>query len=45
MDLVHSWGVELVVHLQTTYSSYQDWFNLASAVADLHTTFFVFFPI
>lgn len=45
MDLAHSWGVELAVHLQTTYSSHQDWFSLASTVADLHTTFFVFFPI
>lgn len=45
MDLVHSWGVELAVHLQNKYSGYQDWLSLASTVADLHTTFFVFFPV
>ncbi|XP_061562584.1 glucose-6-phosphatase a, catalytic subunit, tandem duplicate 1 isoform X1 [Phycodurus eques] len=45
MDLVHSWGVELVQHLQTKYSSYEGLFSLASTVADLHTTFFFFFPI
>ncbi|XP_030255273.1 glucose-6-phosphatase a, catalytic subunit, tandem duplicate 1 [Sparus aurata] len=44
MDLLHSWGVELAVHLQTTYSSYEGLFGLASTVADLHTTFFFFFP-
>uniref|UniRef100_A0A3P8S9M4 glucose-6-phosphatase n=1 Tax=Amphiprion percula TaxID=161767 RepID=A0A3P8S9M4_AMPPE len=45
MDLLHSWGVQLAVHLQTTYSSYQGWFDLASTVADLHTTFFCWFPV
>ncbi|XP_078135381.1 glucose-6-phosphatase a, catalytic subunit, tandem duplicate 1 isoform X2 [Sander vitreus] len=45
MDLLHSWGVELAVHLQTTYSRYEGLFSLASTVADLHTTFFCFFPI
>ncbi|XP_061665963.1 glucose-6-phosphatase a, catalytic subunit, tandem duplicate 1 isoform X2 [Syngnathoides biaculeatus] len=45
MDLVHSWGVDLVQHLQTKYSSYEGLFSLASTVADLHTTFFFFFPI
>lgn len=45
MDLLHSWGVELAVYLQTSYSGYQDVFNVASTVADLHTTFFFFFPI
>lgn len=45
MDLVHSWGVELAVYLQTKLSGYQDVFNAASSVADLHTTFFFFFPI
>lgn len=45
MDLVHSWGVELAVHLQTKYSRYEDLFSVASTVADLHTTFFVFFPV
>ncbi|XP_047464455.1 glucose-6-phosphatase a, catalytic subunit, tandem duplicate 1 [Mugil cephalus] len=43
MDLLHSWGVELAVHLQTRHSSYED--SLASTVADLHTTFFCWFPI
>lgn len=45
MDLLHSWGVELAVHLQTKYSRYEDIFSVASSVADLHTTFFFFFPI
>nr|XP_019964881.1 PREDICTED: glucose-6-phosphatase-like [Paralichthys olivaceus] len=45
MDLFHSWGVELAVHLQTRYSSYGGIFNLASTVADLHTTFFWLFPV
>ncbi|KAL2078207.1 hypothetical protein ACEWY4_025892 [Coilia grayii] len=45
MDLLHSWGVSLAVHLQTEYKAYESWFQLASSVADLHTAFFVFFPI
>ncbi|XP_023263489.1 glucose-6-phosphatase-like [Seriola lalandi dorsalis] len=45
MDLLHSWGVELAVHLQTRYSRYEGLFSLASTVADLHTTFFWLFPI
>ncbi|KAG8008771.1 Glucose-6-phosphatase [Nibea albiflora] len=45
MDLLHSWGVELAAHLQTEYSTYKGLFSLASAVADLHTAFFFFFPI
>lgn len=45
MDLVHSWGVELAVHLQTKYRRYEDLLSVASTVADLHTTFFVFFPV
>ncbi|XP_042253579.1 glucose-6-phosphatase a, catalytic subunit, tandem duplicate 1 isoform X1 [Thunnus maccoyii] len=45
MDLLHSWGVELAVHLQTKYSRYEGLFSLASTVADLHTTFFCWFPI
>ncbi|XP_030019099.1 glucose-6-phosphatase-like [Sphaeramia orbicularis] len=45
MDLLQSWGIELAVHLQTKYSSYEGLFNLASTVADLHTTFFCLFPI
>lgn len=45
MDLLHSWGVELAVHLQTKYHTYEGLFSLASTVADLHTAFFWFFPI
>ncbi|XP_076856771.1 glucose-6-phosphatase a, catalytic subunit, tandem duplicate 1 isoform X1 [Brachyhypopomus gauderio] len=45
MDLLHSWGVSLAIRLQTEYSAYESWFQLASSVADLHTTFFIFFPI
>lgn len=45
MDLLHSWGVELAVYLQTSYGKYEGLFDLASTVADLHTTFFWFFPI
>ncbi|XP_070782582.1 glucose-6-phosphatase a, catalytic subunit, tandem duplicate 1 isoform X3 [Enoplosus armatus] len=45
MDLLHSWGVELAVHLQTKYSRYEGLFSLASTVADLHTAFFCFFPV
>ncbi|XP_072312555.1 glucose-6-phosphatase a, catalytic subunit, tandem duplicate 1 [Eucyclogobius newberryi] len=45
MDLLHSWGVELTAHLQTQYHSYEGLFSLASSVADLHMTFFLFFPI
>ncbi|KAK9530064.1 hypothetical protein VZT92_011597 [Zoarces viviparus] len=45
MDLLHSWGVELSAHLQATYGRYEGLFSLASTVADLHTTYFCFFPI
>lgn len=45
MDLLHSWGVELAVHLQTQYTSHEGLLSLASTVADLHTTFFCWFPI
>ncbi|XP_060884475.1 glucose-6-phosphatase a, catalytic subunit, tandem duplicate 1 [Labrus mixtus] len=45
MDLLHSWGVELAVHLQTKYDKYEGLFSRASTVADLHTAFFWFFPI
>ncbi|XP_074519451.1 glucose-6-phosphatase a, catalytic subunit, tandem duplicate 1 [Halichoeres trimaculatus] len=45
MDLLHSWGVELAVHLQTRYSEYEGLFRFASTVADLHTAYFFFFPI
>ncbi|CAL1599981.1 unnamed protein product [Knipowitschia caucasica] len=44
MDLLHSWGVELSVNLQNKYRSYEGLFGLASSVADLHMTFFLFFP-
>ncbi|XP_077406111.1 glucose-6-phosphatase a, catalytic subunit, tandem duplicate 1 isoform X1 [Vanacampus margaritifer] len=45
MDLVHSWGIELALHLQTKYGGYEGLFSFASTVADLHTTYFFFFPI
>ncbi|XP_007572116.1 glucose-6-phosphatase-like [Poecilia formosa] len=45
MDILHSWGVELTSHLQIRYSRYEGLFSLASAVADLHTTFFCLFPV
>ncbi|KAM9424041.1 glucose-6-phosphatase a, catalytic subunit, tandem duplicate 1 [Pholidichthys leucotaenia] len=45
MDLLHSWGVDLAVHLQRGYSQHRQSFHMASTVADLHTTFFWFFPI
>nr|XP_061787608.1 glucose-6-phosphatase catalytic subunit 1-like [Nerophis lumbriciformis] len=45
MDLIHSWGVQLAQHLQTNYRGHEALFGLASTVADLHTTFFFFFPI
>ncbi|XP_039991431.1 LOW QUALITY PROTEIN: glucose-6-phosphatase-like [Xiphias gladius] len=45
MDLLHSWGVELAIHLQTRYSRYEGLFSLASTVADLHTAFFWLFPV
>ncbi|XP_061563740.1 glucose-6-phosphatase a, catalytic subunit, tandem duplicate 1 [Cololabis saira] len=45
MDLLHSWGVELAVYLQTRYSNYEGLFSVASTVADLHTTFFWLFPV
>ncbi|CAL8283064.1 unnamed protein product [Merluccius merluccius] len=45
MDLFHSWGVQLAVHLQTKHSQSEGWFNLASAVADLHTAYFWLFPV
>ncbi|XP_013888219.1 glucose-6-phosphatase a, catalytic subunit, tandem duplicate 1 [Austrofundulus limnaeus] len=45
MDLLHSWGVELAVHLQTEHGGYEGLFGLASTVADLHTTFFCLFPV
>ncbi|MBN3323516.1 G6PC phosphatase, partial [Atractosteus spatula] len=45
MDLLHSAGVNLTAHLQAHYRGYEGLFNLASSVADLHTPFFVFFPV
>lgn len=45
MDLLHSRGVSLAVYLQREYISYESWFQLISYAADLHTTFFIFFPI
>ncbi|KAL0984185.1 hypothetical protein UPYG_G00138250 [Umbra pygmaea] len=45
MDLFHSWGVDVAIYLQTQYRDYEGWFSLASSVADLHTTFFCFFPV
>lgn len=45
MDLLHSWGVELAVHLQTEHNRYEHLFSAASTVADLHTTFFFLFPV
>ncbi|XP_051968432.1 glucose-6-phosphatase a, catalytic subunit, tandem duplicate 1 [Xyrauchen texanus] len=45
MDLLHSCGVTLAIHLQTEYRDYVNVFQWVSSVADLHTTFFVFFPI
>ncbi|KAI2658748.1 glucose-6-phosphatase-like protein [Labeo rohita] len=45
MDLLHSWGVNLAVHLQTEHQDWENLFQWVSSVADLHTTFFVFFPI
>ncbi|XP_036400484.1 glucose-6-phosphatase a, catalytic subunit, tandem duplicate 1 [Megalops cyprinoides] len=45
MDLLHSIGVDLAVYLQAQCRDYEGWFHLASTVADLHTTFFIFFPV
>ncbi|XP_057214859.1 glucose-6-phosphatase a, catalytic subunit, tandem duplicate 1 isoform X2 [Triplophysa rosa] len=45
MDLLHSWGVNVAVHLQTEHGNFEKLFHWVSSVADLHTTFFVFFPI
>ncbi|XP_068610386.1 glucose-6-phosphatase a, catalytic subunit, tandem duplicate 1 [Brachionichthys hirsutus] len=45
MDLLHSWGVELLVYLQKNYSQCEDFFGLATTVGDLRFTFFYFFPV
>ncbi|KAL4660475.1 glucose-6-phosphatase-like [Arapaima gigas] len=45
MDLLHSLGVDLTLYLQNNYSNYENIFHLASSLADLHTTFIIFFPV
>ncbi|XP_061446649.1 glucose-6-phosphatase catalytic subunit 1-like isoform X1 [Rhineura floridana] len=45
MDLLHSAGIQATSYLQENFMDYQDWFVFISTVADLRTTFFVFFPI
>ncbi|KAI1896518.1 hypothetical protein AGOR_G00095600 [Albula goreensis] len=45
MDLLHSIGIDVAVYLQAQGHDYENWFQLASTVADLHTTFFILFPI
>ncbi|XP_034990548.2 glucose-6-phosphatase catalytic subunit 1-like [Zootoca vivipara] len=45
MDLLHSAGIQATSYLQENFMDYQDWFVFISTVADLKTTFFVFFPI
>ncbi|TRY93946.1 hypothetical protein DNTS_022024 [Danionella cerebrum] len=45
MELLHSWGVNLAVHLQTEFRDSEGLFHWISSVADLHTTFYVFFPV
>ncbi|XP_042329099.1 glucose-6-phosphatase catalytic subunit 1-like [Sceloporus undulatus] len=45
MDLLHSAGVQATSYLQENFMDFQGWFVFISAVADLRTTFFVFFPI
>uniref|UniRef100_A0A8C4TEE3 Glucose-6-phosphatase n=1 Tax=Erpetoichthys calabaricus TaxID=27687 RepID=A0A8C4TEE3_ERPCA len=45
MDVLHSAGVRVAQHLQSAFNEYEDWFMFASNVADLHTPYFVFFPI
>ncbi|XP_054848787.1 glucose-6-phosphatase catalytic subunit 1-like [Eublepharis macularius] len=45
MDFLHSMGVQTTCYLQENLIDFQDWFLFISAVADLRTTFFVFFPI
>ncbi|CAN9508665.1 unnamed protein product [Ophioblennius macclurei] len=45
MDLLHSWGVELAVRLQRAHAARRGLFDAASAVADLHTAFYWWFPL
>ncbi|XP_068161637.1 glucose-6-phosphatase a, catalytic subunit, tandem duplicate 1 [Antennarius striatus] len=45
MDLLHGWGVEVLVYLQKNYSWCEDFFGLATTVGDLRFTFFYFFPV
>ncbi|KAJ7313422.1 hypothetical protein JRQ81_004779 [Phrynocephalus forsythii] len=45
MDLLHSAGVQATSYLQENFIDFQEWFIFISKVADLRTTFFIFFPI
>ncbi|XP_028841753.1 glucose-6-phosphatase b [Denticeps clupeoides] len=45
MDTIHRYGVSSTQYLQVHYPNMQDWFLFISAVADLRTTFLVFFPV
>ncbi|XP_040918148.1 glucose-6-phosphatase catalytic subunit 1-like [Toxotes jaculatrix] len=45
MDLLHSSGVSITSYLQTHYSHSQGYFLLVSMATDLHSTFFLLFPI
>lgn len=45
MDVLHGAGVQATIYLQENFMDFRDWFLFISAVADLKTTFFVFFPI
>ncbi|KAM4622735.1 glucose-6-phosphatase catalytic subunit 1-like [Discoglossus pictus] len=45
MDALHDSGVQMVQYLQMNFMNSKDWFVFISFVADLRTTFFIFFPI
>ncbi|KAL7850083.1 hypothetical protein SRHO_G00194320 [Serrasalmus rhombeus] len=45
MEVLHGYGISTTQYLQLHYGHAQGWFALASAVADMRTTFLVFFPI
>ncbi|KAM4692394.1 glucose-6-phosphatase catalytic subunit 1-like [Rhinophrynus dorsalis] len=45
MDVLHDFGVQIVLYLQSNYKNSEDWFTFISFVADLRNTFFIFFPI
>ncbi|GLD65267.1 glucose-6-phosphatase-like protein [Lates japonicus] len=45
MDLLHSSGVSSTSYLQTHYSHSQSYFLLVSTATDLHSTFFLLFPV